>query len=195
MANSKSAVGSSVIHGVDYGPLALLGGVWQGDRGVDVAPEPDGTEESPFYETITFEAIGTVTNAEAQEIAALIYRQVVRRKSNDEVFHDQTGYWMWDAAQKLVMQSLTIPRGVCLLAGGHGETNGDHVHIQVLSAEDNPEWTIVQSPFMKERARTISFVHRIDLDGKQLSYHEATVLDIYGRHFDHTDENTLIRVE
>ena len=31
---------------VDYDPLAGLIGTWQGDRGMDVAPEPDGSEES-----------------------------------------------------------------------------------------------------------------------------------------------------
>ena len=39
---------------VDYGPLSKLIGVWKGDKGMDIAPEPDGTEENPYYETITF---------------------------------------------------------------------------------------------------------------------------------------------
>ena len=50
------------------------------------------------YETITFEAAGDVTNAERQTLAVVRYHQVVRRKSNDEVFHDQVGYWTWDAS-------------------------------------------------------------------------------------------------
>jgi hypothetical protein len=89
---------SSVIDGVEYGPLAALVGTWGGDKGLDISPEPDGQEENPYYETIVFEAIGDLTNAEEQKIAMLRYLQIVRRKSNDEVFHDQTGYWMWDAA-------------------------------------------------------------------------------------------------
>jgi hypothetical protein len=51
---------------IDYGPLAALVGTWQGDKGMDVAPEPDGTEENPYYETIVFEAAGDVSNAETQ---------------------------------------------------------------------------------------------------------------------------------
>ncbi len=50
---------------VDYGPLAGLIGVWKGDKGLDVAPEPDGSENNPYHETITFTAIGDVTNAES----------------------------------------------------------------------------------------------------------------------------------
>ena len=34
-------------HSIDYGPLAGLIGTWKGDKGADIAPEPDGTEESP----------------------------------------------------------------------------------------------------------------------------------------------------
>jgi len=33
---------------VDYGPLAPLIGEWTGDSGMDVAPEPDGPEHSPY---------------------------------------------------------------------------------------------------------------------------------------------------
>ena len=43
---------SSSIDGIDYGPLRALVGVWTGNRGMDVAPEPDGAEENPFFETI-----------------------------------------------------------------------------------------------------------------------------------------------
>jgi len=102
----------------DYGPLTGLIGTWQGDKGLDIAPGPEGTENNPYYETIEYSACGNITNAETQVLAALYYRQIVKRKSNDGVFHDQTGYWMWDVARQLIMHSLSIPRGVCVLAGG-----------------------------------------------------------------------------
>ena len=51
----------TIIDGIDYGPLAALIGTWKGDKGVDRAPESDGEERNPFYETITFEAAGDVT--------------------------------------------------------------------------------------------------------------------------------------
>ncbi len=112
---------STIIEGISYGPLAALAGISRGDKGTDISPEPDGQEENPFYETISFEPIGTVNNAERQELAALRYHQVVSRKSNDEVFHNESGYWIWDAEQSIVMQVLTIPRGVCLIAGGRAD--------------------------------------------------------------------------
>jgi hypothetical protein len=112
---------------VDYGPLNQLIGVWRGDKGVDIAPEPDGAENNPYYETIAFTAASDVTNAESQTLAAIHYRQIVQRKSNDKVFHDETGYWMWDAQAGIIMHSLTIPRAVSVLAGGiyNGETHVD----------------------------------------------------------------------
>lgn len=179
---------------VDYGPLTGLIGVWKGDKGMDVAPEPDGEEHNPYFETITFEAIGPVTNAESQHLAALHYRQVVRRKSNGEVFHDETGYWMWDAKDKVVMHSLVIPRGVGVLAGGTYHKSPDKEEIVTLEVEakqDHPSWNIIQSPFMQEKARTLEFHHKVQVGNGKFSYAETTVLEIYGRVFQHTDQNQL----
>ncbi len=81
---------------VDYGPLSGLIGIWKGDKGLDVAPEPDGIENNPYYETLTFTAIGDVTNAETQDLVAVHYRQIVKRKSNDKIFQDETGNWILD---------------------------------------------------------------------------------------------------
>jgi len=180
---------------VDYGPLKDLVGVWKGDKGLDVAPDPEGDEENPYYETITFKDIGDLKNAESQVISALHYRQIVYRKSNNEVFHDETGYWMWDSEGQTVMHSLTIPRGVCVLAGGKytGAKDDEGNTILEVSANLNEKnWTIIQSPFMMEKARTTEFRHKIIVGNGKLYYHETTMVDIYGKTFEHTDENTLL---
>jgi hypothetical protein len=115
----------TVLNGVDYGPLAGLLGTWTGNDGTDVAPEPDGTEKSPYFEIIVFSDVGIVTNAEQQNLAAVHYHQIVSRKEDGKVFHNETGYWMWEAETGTVMHSLHIPRGVGLIAGGvyNGETD------------------------------------------------------------------------
>ncbi len=180
---------------VDYGPLKGLIGVWKGAQGVDVAPDPDGIENNPYYETITYTAVGDVTNAESQVLSILHYRQIVQRKSNDEVFHDQTGYWMWDPREDVVMHSLVIPRGVCLLAGGGYRRQKDienHVIIEVKAHVDDHDWKIIQSPFMQEKARTTEFYQKITVENEKLSYSQTTIVDIYGKIFEHTDENELI---
>ena len=180
---------------LDYGPLRGLIGTWQGDKGLDVSPEPDGTEESPYYETLVFEAAGDLKNAESQHLTLIRYHQVVSRKSNDEVFHDQVGYWMWDAENRTAIQSIAIPRAVCVLAGGRyeGDPGAGSTTVRVRAALGDPDWGIAQSPFMRDNASTLAFDHEVNIEPDRLSYSETTKLEIYGRTFDHTDANELTR--
>lgn len=180
---------------VDYGPLAGLLGRWSGDKGIDVAPEPDGPDNNPYYETLTFEGCGDVDNVGEQFLSIVHYKQVVQRKSNDEVFHHQVGYFLWDAAAKVVMHSFTIPRGVALVAGGKASQTGQQIMIEVAAGKSAPEWPIAESPFMNAKAKTVGFTMNLMLEGDQLSYRQTTLLDIYGNHqFEHTDENQLNRI-
>ncbi len=188
---------STVIDGIDYGPLAGLIGTWEGDKGMDIAPEPDGVEESPYFETITFEAGGDLTNANEQKLVIVIYHQAVSRKSDGKVFHHQMGYWNWDAATGVIMQSVTIPRAVTLIAGGTYPLQKEYAGAITLNvcAAENSGWGIAQSPYMAEKAKTLFFEHSITVDGDRMSYFETTRLDIYGKKFDHTDGNNLLRVK
>ena len=182
---------------IDYGPLNALIGKWEGDKGIDIAPEPDGEENNPYYETIIFTPVADVTNAESQVLVALHYRQIVRRKSNDKIFHDETGYWMWDAAEATVMHSLTIPRGVCLLAGGQYspvDNESSEISLQVSAGVDDEKWGIVQSPFMTKNAETTRYSQSISVKNDTLNYSQTMIVDIYGKVFEHTDKNELKRV-
>ena len=182
---------------IDFGPLKGLIGVWRGEEGVEIAPDPDGKETNPFFEEITFSVVGGVTNAESQNLAAIHYHQIVTRKSDGKVFHNETGYWMWDAEANTVMHSLTIPRGVCLLAGGtyNGEVDRDgRVIIEVSATMDDEKWKIIQSPFMLEKARTTEFRHKVIVGDGRLTYAETMMVDIYGKIFEHTDQNELTLV-
>jgi hypothetical protein len=179
----------------DYGPLNCLIGTWEGDSGMDVAPEPDDDETNPYFETIVFTAAGDVTNAEEQVLAVVRYHQIVSRKSTGMVFHDQVGFWLWEPLSGQVIQTLTIPRAVTLLAGGRAVSDGDRTTFSVKSEDGDPEWGIVQSPFMQSKARTLAFRHKLIVEGNRLSYEETTVLDIYGKNnYQHTDQNTLVKI-
>ena len=185
------------INGIEFGPLAGLVGTWEGDKGMDVSPnKTEGTEDNPYFETITFEVVGDVTNAGKQTLAVIRYHQVVSRKADNQIFHDEIGYWMWDDASKTVAHSLAIPRAVAVLAGGKydGAGTGGGVEISVAAKLGDPDWGIVQSPFMRDNASTVEFRHNVKINGNKLSYLETTVLEIYGKTFDHTDENELIKV-
>jgi len=179
---------------IDFGPLTALIGVWKGDKGIDIAPEPDGEETNPFFETITFLEVGGVTNAESQNLSALHYHQIVSRKSDGAVFHNETGYWMWDAENKTVMHSLLIPRAVGLIAGGtyNGEKDADgRIILKVMAKLGDENWGIIQSPFMRDKASTQSFEHELIFGNGKITYTETTMVDIYGKVFEHTDQNEL----
>lgn len=188
---------------VDFGPLQHLIGVWKGDKGMDVAPakpvgKPESVkklakEEEPYYEVITFEAAGDVTNAEEQVLVAVRYHQAIFRKSDKEQFHDEIGYWIWNAANKTIMQSLLIPRAVGLLAGGKITESKGAITFKVGAGVENKDWGIVQSPFMQKKAKTLQFAHTVTVKDKTMTYTESTKLEIYGKTFDHTDGNTLTR--
>jgi len=177
---------------IDYGPLTALIGTWRGDRGMDIAPDPAGVEENAYYETLTFAPIGDVINANEQRLVGLRFHQSVTRKVDNQVFHDQVGYWMWDAATGTVIESLLIPRAVGLLAAGRWVVGQGPIVLEVAST-DGSDWGVVQSPFMRDKARTVAFRHRVVVDGDTLTYDEVTIVDIYGRRVEHTDANTLTR--
>ncbi len=187
----------TAINGIDYGPLAALVGEWVGDKGMDVAPEPDGEERSPYYETIVFEAAGDVTNAEQQVLSIVRYHQVVTRKSNDEVFHDQVGYWLWDRSDDTIIECFTIPRGVGVVAGGKAAQRADSgaIVLEVTARAGDDAFGIAQADFMFQQARTTAFTHTVTIAGDELQYRQSTMLDIYGKQsYDHSDVNTLRRL-
>jgi len=187
---------NSMVNGLDYGPLVALIGQWEGDKGMDVAPEPDdGVERNPYRETLKFEAIGDATNAESQILAVLHYHQVVNHTETGKEIHNETGYWMWDKDNDTVMHSLTIPRGLVLLAGGAAVEDAQGAVCMTVEAQVGHEtWGIVQSPFLTSNAKTMSYYQQLSVSGDQLKYSQTMGLDIYGRNFEHTDNSTLYRV-
>ena len=91
------------------GPLAALAGVWEGDKGADVAPDDNrGTEQNAYRERLTFEPFGPVNNHE-QQLYGLRYATVAWRLSDGAPFHEETGYWLWDAAAKQVLPTPPVP--------------------------------------------------------------------------------------
>lgn len=181
---------------VNYGPLAALIGIWKGNQGKDIAPDPEGTEENPYYEVMEFEGIGEVSNAESENLVAVRYHQFVGRKTDDKPIHNQTGYWMWDSVSGRLMHSFSIPRGVSVLAGGvlqARDVDNSRVVLAVKASLGDKNWGILQSPFMQENASTQSFQQSLSITENELTYSQTMMLEIYDKTFEHTDANTLIR--
>ena len=181
---------STVFGGVDYGPLYHFIGTWFGESGTDRAPKPVGDKVTDFFETIVFTPVGEVDNAEEQDLVVLHYHEVVTRKGDGKVYHNQTGYWMWEKGTDRVMYSVAIPRGVCLIAEGSCK-GGDEVTFAVRAEVEDEDYSIVQSKFMNQKAKTEAFEIKLELSEGKLSYEQTTFLDIYGKKFEHTDRNVL----
>jgi len=184
---------SSVIGGLDYGPLVGLIGTWKSahNGGVDVAPGQAGSTVgqgnravSPYYETITYTPAGGAVNASAQHLAALYYRQQVFAKSDGKQFHDQTGYLIYDKDAQKVYDTFCIPRGVCVVAEGAPGTT------MTLKTKSNG---VAQTQFMLKTDRTEAFSITFKLSGNTLKYHQTTDLQVYGKPFSHTDSDTLTK--
>lgn len=176
-----------------FGPLFPLIGKWEGDKGMDVSPEKDGEEMSPYFETIVIEPVGDATNAGEQTLVVLSYKQVVSRKSTGQVFHHQTGYWYFEKKNGDIIYSLTIPRAVSVLAAGKAVQSGDKTEYNVKADAANKNYGIIESSFMGAKASTRGFTMQVVVEGDTMRYKMTTALHIYGKDFPHTDENSLTR--
>ena len=90
--------------------------------------------------------------------------------------------------------SLTIPRAVCVLAGGKFQNvNGESI-FNVEAQAGSKNFGILQSPFMIEKAKTKKFRMELSIKKNELKYREVMFLQIYGKDFEHIDESTHHRV-
>ncbi|HSZ37126.1 MAG TPA: heme-binding beta-barrel domain-containing protein, partial [Acidimicrobiales bacterium] len=105
--------------GPEWGPLGRLAGIWEGDRGEDVAygNVEDKIIVTPFREHIEFKPFGPVENG-SQVLYGLDYRMAGWRGTEENPFHTEVGYWMWDARDSEVVRCFIIPRGSAVVAGG-----------------------------------------------------------------------------
>lgn len=178
----------------NLGPLGALAGVWEGDQGVDIAPTPGGPVESLFREHLVMEPFGPVKNRE-QSLFGLRYSTTVWRLGEDDAFHEELGYWLWDASNRQVIRTFMVPRGVCVMAGG--EVEPDARCFQLTAEAGSVTYGALSNPFLKKSANTDAYEVTITInDDGSFSYAEDTILNFepLGEIFHHTDGNTLRRV-
>ena len=178
----------------NLGPLRRLAGGWEARKGVDVNPKAEGPERRVYIERIDFEPIDPQANG-PQLFYGLRYHVHITTEQEDITFHDQVGYWLWEPATGLVMQTVAIPRGQVAIASGTAAPNADRL---VLTAErGQTEYGICSTAFLEYAFRTDSY--RIEVvfnpDGSW-SYVTDTILTVHGRTtpFTHRDQNTLVKV-
>lgn len=180
----------------NYGPLAQFIGRWEGAKGDDTAPGDDrGTEKNSYREVTVFVPMGVANNHE-QALYGLSYSRTAWRLNEDTPFHEQIGYWHWDAQAKQVFHAFMIPRGMTVLAGGVVETGA---RVLKLSAElGSPTFGICSNPFLDREFKTVKYNSTLTLiDDSTYSYEEDTQILLKGRKevFHHIDKNTLKKVK
>jgi hypothetical protein len=178
----------------NLGPLRRMAGIWEGAKGADINPGPDGIRRQAYIERIELQPIDPQTNG-PQLLYGLHY--VIRVVKPDEpgTYHHQVGYWLWEPATGTVTQTLAIPRAQVAMAAG--QASADATRFELTATRGAPSYGICSTPFLEYGFRTESYRIAVTLnpDGTW-SYEEDTVLIVRGRPepFHHTDSNTLTKI-
>jgi hypothetical protein len=178
----------------NLGPLAPLAGVWEGKRGLDVNPKPDGPEKDAYLERYELHPIDPQANG-PQLLYGLRYHQHVLRPNAPETFHDQVGYWLWEPATGMIILSLAIPRGQIAMAIGRAAA--DARTFEARCEFGSPTNGTCSNPFLDHAFKTLEYRIKVAVnDDGTWSYEQDTVLKIAGSDqlFHHTDRNTLRKI-
>jgi hypothetical protein len=174
------------------GPLA---GTWEGASGEDTAPAGDrGVESNRYRERVTLEPIGPVRNHE-QCLSGLRYATTAYRLGEADAFHEELGYWLWDAAAKQVLRCVLVPRGVAVLAGGPAEPTVTSLEVAAEAGEDT--YGVCCNRFLHQKFMVVRYRLTVTLhDATRFSYEQHTDPQIKGQPalFHHIETNTLTRV-
>ncbi|MBL8951049.1 MAG: FABP family protein [Myxococcaceae bacterium] len=176
----------------NLGPLTALAGIWEGE-GVDRHPVAEGGEDEPYLERMEFQPIDPQLNG-PQLLYGLRYHVHVKKLTEPLTFHDQIGYWLWEPATKVLLQTVAIPRGQVALARGIAEPGAKSFTVRAtLGAEC---FGICSATFLQKHFLTRSYTQTLTFDSPRvLTYEQDTVLETPGRKpFHHTDRATLEKV-
>ncbi len=180
----------------EWGPLQALIGDWEGEGGLDTAYSHAQGKVigTPYLEKVTMKPFGPVANGR-QELYGLDYKTAMWRESEENPFHTEVGYWLWDAATGEVLRGFVVPRGITVLAGGVAAA--DATSFKMSAEKGAARYGIGENAYLELAASTTNYDVTITInpDGSW-SYAETTLLRMkeMAEPFAHTDANTLHRV-
>ncbi|WP_371431587.1 FABP family protein [Novosphingobium sp.] len=177
----------------NLGPLRHLAGIWEGRGGIDIAPKADGPERRAYYERIEMQPIDPQANG-PQLLYGLRYHQHINTVEEDITFHDQVGFWLWEPATGLIMQTLAIPRGQIAMASGHA--GKDDTRLSLSAERGRTDYGICSTTFLEEAFRTDRYQIDVTFNADESwSYVSDTTLVVRGKEpFAHRDRNKLVKV-
>ncbi len=184
---------------INYGPLRFLVGTWESDGflGKNRAPDPSRqVENTKFRQQMIFEPIGEVENHEQMLYALRYHTKAWEEGDDEEPFHEEVGYFIWDKTRREVMKSFIVPRGIAVNAGGVADINA--IEFSMKAELGSPIFGICSNPFLDEEFKTLSYdiSFKFNEDG-DLEYEENTRIKMKGQDqiFDHTESNILKKVK
>ena len=178
----------------NLGPLRRLAGIWEGTKGSDTSPKEEGPETRTFSERIEIQPIDPQTNG-PQLFYGLRYHTQIRAEGEDFLFHNQLGFWLWEPATGLVIQTLAIPRGQIAMASGHATPDATSLSIKAVRGQT--DYGICSTAFLEHAFQTDSYQMDINFhDNGSWSYVLQTILTVKGlaEPFTHRDSNMLKKV-
>ena len=178
----------------EFGPLAGLIGEWEGE-GLDVSYSHSRGKvwETPYREKSSFKPFGPVDNG-SQQLYGLDYRAAMWRDDEENPFHTEIGYWLWDAAAGTVMRCFMVPRGSVVFAGGDATATDTKFELQAEFGKF--DFGVLSNPYLNGRAKVTGYECNVSADGATYTYSQTTWLDQdeAGGRFAHTDNATCRKV-
>lgn len=179
----------------EWGPLGAMAGDWEGEGGLDTAYSHARGEvvQTPYLERCTLKPFGPVVNGR-QHLYGLDYKTAMWRDDEENPFHTEVGYWLWDGETEEVVRGFVVPRGITVLAGGSAAADAGSFVLK--AAQGEPQYNIGENVYLAKNASSLSYEVAITLGKDIWSYDEVTMLRMneFGEAFPHADRNTLHRV-
>ena len=141
---------------------------------------------------------GPVDNGQ-QSLYGLDYKTAMWRDDEENPFHTEVGYWLWDAATNEVMRGFVVPRGITDPRRRHRRGRRQAVLDGRQAGRDERLQHRREHVPRVRRPSTMSYEVTVTInDDGTWSYQESTILRDGGvwtdAEFAHTDTNTLKRV-
>ena len=136
----------------EWGPLAALAGDWESDSGGLDTAYSHAREKvlgTPYQEKCSFKPFGPVDNGN-QHLYGLDYKTAMWRGAEENPFHTEVGYWLWDAASEEIVRGFVVPRGITVLAGGFAAADATEFTLQ--AAKGDTLYTIGENQYLAKNA-------------------------------------------
>jgi hypothetical protein len=121
----------------------------------------------------------------------LDYRTATWRDGDDQPFHTEVGYWMWDGTNQQVVRCFIVPHATTLIAGA--TVAADARSFKLESSLGSSTYGILSTTYLNTLAQTTRFDVSITVGEDWFAYEQTTVVEYQQKPtvILHTDRNTL----